>query len=82
MAILINLDIFHFLQKSTIADYLDVQLRLIGADSATKFMAYYLSELLLPHMEFGRCARKPDFNLSSLGENIAGYIHYAQLLVL
>ena len=55
---------FNSLQKSTIADYLGVQLRLIGANSATKFMAYYLSELLLPHMEFGRYSAKTKFTLN------------------
>ena len=37
-------------------DYLHILLKLAGANETTKFMAYYLSEMVLLHTIFGRWA--------------------------
>ena len=42
------------MQKSTVCDYLQILLKLAGANETTKFMAYYLSEMVLLHTKFGR----------------------------
>ena len=44
------------LQHQTIFDYLEIMLPLIGANTTTKYMAYYLSECVLLHQVFSRCS--------------------------
>lgn len=44
------------IQKGTVCDYLHILLKLAGANETTKFMAYYLSEMVLLHTIFGRWA--------------------------